>query len=71
MKKCFLFIAMLTLVFVIAGCSGQTASSKDGKVVIRYGLWDKKQVPAIEQIIKKFNETNPNIEVKIELTPYA
>ncbi|MGK4042468.1 sugar ABC transporter substrate-binding protein [Heyndrickxia oleronia] len=70
MKKLFLGLTMFILIFVMAGCSGEKASTKDGKIEIRYGLWDKNQVPAIEEIIKKFNEKNPNIKVKLELTPY-
>lgn len=58
----------------LAGCSNSDTTSgntKDEKVEITYGFWDKKQVPAIEEIIKLFNENNPNIKVKTELTPYG
>jgi multiple sugar transport system substrate-binding protein len=75
MKKRLIMLFMILLgLFVIAGCSdsGTTSgNSKDGKVEITYGFWDKKQVPAVEEIIKRFNEKNPNINVKIELTPYG
>ncbi|PYI57343.1 ABC transporter substrate-binding protein [Paenibacillus flagellatus] len=39
------------------------------QVTLSYALWDKNQVPAMEEIIKKFKEKQPNIDVKIELTP--
>ncbi|MEH6995081.1 sugar ABC transporter substrate-binding protein [Neobacillus drentensis] len=75
MKK---WLIMLLTVFLgllgLAGCSDSDTTSgnaKDGKVEITYGFWDKKQVPAVEEIIKLFNEKNPNINVKIELTPYG
>lgn len=58
----------------LAGCSGSSSTSgnaKDGKVEITYGFWDKKQVPAVEEIVKLFNEKYPNIKVKTELTPYG
>lgn len=58
----------------LAGCSDSDTTSgttKDEKVEITYGFWDKKQVPAVEEIIKLFNEKNPNIKVKTELTPYG
>lgn len=58
----------------LAGCSNSDTASgdvKDGKVEITYGIWDKKQLPAIDEIIKLFNEKYPNIKVKTELTPYG
>lgn len=70
-------ILLLTVMFGLiglAGCSDSDTTSgntKDEKVEITYGFWDKKQVSAIEEIIKLFNEENPNIKVKTELTPYG
>jgi multiple sugar transport system substrate-binding protein len=40
------------------------------KVEIRYGMWDRNQLPATEEIIKNFEAQNPDIDVEIELTPY-
>ncbi|PAE41316.1 ABC transporter substrate-binding protein [Bacillus sp. 7884-1] len=75
MKKWLIMLLTVLLgLLVLAGCSDSdttSGNSKDGKVEITYGFWDKKQVPAIEEIIKLFNEKNPNINVKIELTPYG
>ncbi|MEH7083525.1 sugar ABC transporter substrate-binding protein [Neobacillus drentensis] len=73
MKK---WLIMLLTVVVgllgLAGCSDSTSgNSKDGKVEITYGFWDKKQVPAVEEIVKLFNKKYPNIKVKTELTPYG
>ncbi|MFD2444359.1 ABC transporter substrate-binding protein [Bacillus sp. CGMCC 1.16607] len=74
MKKWFsIFMTSLLVILGLAGCNDSEETSgktKDGKVEISYGLWDKNQVPAIEDIIKLFNEENPDIKVKIELTPY-
>ncbi|MCH6267258.1 ABC transporter substrate-binding protein [Neobacillus citreus] len=70
-------IMLLTVVLGLlglAGCSDSDKASsdaKDGKVEITYGIWDKKQLPAIEDIIKLFNEKYPNIKVKTEITPYG
>ena len=57
MKK---WLIMLLTVFLgvlgLAGCSDSdttSGNSKDGKVEITYGFWDKKQVPAVEEIIKQ------------------
>ncbi|TXK85043.1 sugar ABC transporter substrate-binding protein [Paenibacillus sp. N3.4] len=73
----------LASMMVLAACSNGTNSSSSApgatsastsaaaqKVTISYGIWDKNYQPAVESIIKKFNETHPNIEVKIELTPW-
>ena len=73
MKK---WLIMLLTVVVgllgLAGCSDSTSgNAKDGKVEITYGFWDKKQVPAVEEIVKLFNKKYPNIKVKTELTPYG
>lgn len=40
------------------------------KTQIRYGVWDRNQLPAIEKIVHQFEEKNPDINVEIELTPY-
>ncbi|MCL6573582.1 MAG: sugar ABC transporter substrate-binding protein, partial [Bacillus sp. (in: Bacteria)] len=66
MKKWLILLLTLAVGLLgLAGCSNSDAASsdsKDGKVEITYGFWDKKQIPAIEGIIKLFNEKNPNIK---------
>jgi len=75
MKKWLIMLLTVVLGLLgLAGCSDSDKASgdaKDGKVEITYGFWDKKQVSAIEEIIKLFNEKYPNIKVKTELTPYG
>ncbi|MDD9312528.1 sugar ABC transporter substrate-binding protein [Cytobacillus firmus] len=75
MKKWIIMLLTVVLgVIGLSGCSDNDAASgggKDGKVEITYGFWDKKQVPAIEEIIKLFNEKYPEIQVKTEITPYG
>lgn len=66
-----MFLTVIIGIIVVAGCSKDDAASGDGKVEITYGFWDKNQVSAVEEIIKLFNETYPNIKVKTELTPYG
>lgn len=79
MKKAGL-VMLTAAVFAAAGCSNQSAGgtgeTKQGgtkeaakQATISYALWDRNQVPAMEEIIKKFKEKHPNIDVKIELTP--
>ncbi|WP_223589531.1 ABC transporter substrate-binding protein [Neobacillus bataviensis] len=75
MKKWFIMLLTVILGLLgLAGCSNSNTTSgngKDDKVEITYGFWDKKQVPAVEEIVKLFNEKYPNIKVKTELTPYG
>ena len=73
-KKWFIFF-LSTLLLAIVGCSSSgekvNTSSKDEKIELRYALWDKKQLPAVEKVVQQFNEKHPNIKVKIELTAYG
>ncbi|MFC0417461.1 ABC transporter substrate-binding protein [Cytobacillus solani] len=72
MKKWLMMLVTVMIGFIVlAGCSNDDAASGDGKVEITYGFWDKKQVPAIDEIIKSFNEKYPDIKVKTEITPYG
>ncbi|MDQ6601015.1 ABC transporter substrate-binding protein [Bacillus salipaludis] len=75
MKKWLIMLLTVVLGLLgLAGCSNSDTASgdaKDGKTEITYGIWDKKQLPAVNEIIKLFNEKYPNIKVKTELTPYG
>ncbi|MEY2193525.1 sugar ABC transporter substrate-binding protein [Neobacillus sp. BF23-41] len=74
MKKWLIMLLTVILGLLgLAGCNSDTTSGngKDEKVEITYGFWDKKQVPAVEEIIKLFNEKYPDIKVKSELTAYG
>jgi multiple sugar transport system substrate-binding protein len=48
---------------------GSTALAQE-TVTLSYALWDQAQVPAMEQIIGEFKQAHPNIDVKIQLTPW-
>ena len=70
-------LAPLALVAALAltSCSAPAASEKsvteDSQASISYAIWDENQVPALEANIAAFNEIYPNIEVKIDITPWA
>lgn len=54
-----MLVAIVLGLLGLAGCSSSDKSSgesKDGKVEITYGFWDKKQVPAINEIIKSLTK---------------
>ncbi|GAA3412980.1 extracellular solute-binding protein [Paenibacillus hodogayensis] len=78
MKRKLAGVAIASVV-LLAACSNTNDSGNNSqnaengskkKVAITYGIWDKNYQPAVESVIKKFNETHPNIEVNIELTPW-
>jgi multiple sugar transport system substrate-binding protein len=56
----------------LAACSsgGSSGSSGNGKVTLTYAMWDQASVPAEKKVIAAFEKANPNISVKIELTPW-
>ncbi|HEB0100489.1 TPA: sugar ABC transporter substrate-binding protein [Serratia marcescens] len=41
------------------------------KITLRYAVWDRNQLPAEQEIAKRFEQTNPDIKIEIELTPSA
>ena len=47
-----------------------TSTPAAENVTLTFGLWDANRVDIFNAAIKKFNEINPNINVKIELTPF-
>jgi len=66
-----LLLLILLLTFVLSACGGDASPSASSSqpVTLRYGIWDKNQAPAMQQIITEFKKTHPNIDVKIEVTP--
>lgn len=53
----------------------QQAKSDDGKApaketTITYMIWDKNQEPGMRAIADKFEQLNPGIKVKVEVTPW-
>jgi multiple sugar transport system substrate-binding protein len=65
-----LALTALALTACSGGSGGGAASSESGPVTISYGLWDQNQVPAMQKIADEFHAANPNITVKIQVTPY-
>lgn len=66
-------LGLLSLVLVAAvGCGKKEGgSSKGGKTEISYGLWDKSQAPVFEELAKEFEKDNPDLKIKVEITPWA
>jgi multiple sugar transport system substrate-binding protein len=67
-------IAAIPIAAGIAGCSGTAGPAfvpDGGRVRIGYGMWDADQVPAMQEVIAAFRAEHPDIEVTIQLTPWA
>ena len=62
-----LLAAAASVSLVLAGCSGNAGSDK---VTLSYAIWDAPQKPAMQKIVDEFEKKNPNIQVKIQLTPW-
>ncbi|WP_108249078.1 ABC transporter substrate-binding protein [Planctomonas deserti] len=70
------------LALALSGCSGGSGGAAGGSgeyaapesdlsAKITYGVWDQNQVPAIEENIAAFNEEYPDIDVTVNVTPFA
>ncbi|KFF58574.1 hypothetical protein JF66_17610 [Cryobacterium sp. MLB-32] len=64
-------VAALALTSCSAPASSDEAVTADSQASISYAIWDENQVPALEANIAAFNEIYPNIEVNIDITPWA
>lgn len=54
------------------GCgSGDDAGDSGAKVTLSYAVWDKNQVPVMEELAAAFTKDHPNITVNVQLTPWA
>jgi len=63
-------LSVLCLAAALAGCAPASGGSEGNAVTLTYGIWDKAQQPAMEQIIEEFERENPSIDVRITLTPW-
>jgi multiple sugar transport system substrate-binding protein len=63
--------AVAAAALAVAGLSACSSGSGDGAVTLQYGIWDPVQQPAMQKIVDAFEEKNPNIDVKIQVTPFA
>jgi multiple sugar transport system substrate-binding protein len=63
MKRLLIIVALLA-----AGCGGSSTGARtaDGKVLLRYQLWDTNQKPVYQKCADKFEQANPNIKIQIE-----
>ncbi|MFG1927227.1 ABC transporter substrate-binding protein [Cryptosporangium sp. NPDC048952] len=59
-------------VLAAAACSGDSDTNDDpnAKATISYAVWDKNQVPAMQQLAADFTKAHPNITVNVQLSPW-
>lgn len=69
-KKILIAVSIICVVALTACSSDGDEGSLSDDTTITYAYWDEKQEDIIKGQVKKFNEDYPNIEVKLELTPY-
>jgi multiple sugar transport system substrate-binding protein len=60
------------LVATTAACGKSSGGSNEAnaKVTLSYAVWDKNQVPAMQQLATAFTQSHPNITVNVQLTPW-
>ncbi|QNE17705.1 sugar ABC transporter substrate-binding protein [Kribbella qitaiheensis] len=72
-------VATALAVTALAACGGNSGSGGDAKVPddpaqvkgdLTYAIWDVNQQPAMQQIVKAFNDKYPNVKVSISLAAF-
>jgi multiple sugar transport system substrate-binding protein len=62
-----LLLTLIPLALTVAACGGgDSGRTSDGKVLLRYQLWDTNQKPVYQKCADKFQQRNPDIRVQIE-----
>ncbi len=64
--------AGLAVALALTGCqSGDDGATSDEVAgEITYAIWDVNQKPAMQRIIKEFEQQHPEVSVKLQLTPW-
>lgn len=74
-KSLIVLIATITLIAAIfSGCGGNSNTVKEptsnSPVTLTYGIWDNVQQPVYQKLADEYHKQNPNVTIKIELTPW-
>ena len=65
-KKVIMSSMLALTVCLSTGCSS-TKEDDDGKVSLRYSIWDNSHKEAIETIIEDYEKENPNVDINLEV----
>lgn len=71
MKRSKLVTVWVALAMAFALVFGAVSVNAADPVKISFSLWDEVQRPVFDEIIAKFVEANPDIDVEIQLTPWG
>lgn len=73
MKKriCTMLTLLMTGSMVLNTTFPVHAEKKSDVTKISFALWDEVQKPVFDEIISKFEEENPDIDVELQLTPWS
>ncbi|MET9340768.1 sugar ABC transporter substrate-binding protein [Nonomuraea sp. NPDC003804] len=63
-------VCLTGLAVMTAGCGSSSEPEAAGKATISYAIWDKNDQTSAEKIIAAFQQANPNVTVKLEITPW-
>ena len=73
MKKriCTMLTLLMTGSMILNTTFPVHAEKKSDVTKISFALWDEVQKPVFDEIISKFEEENPDIDVELQLTPWS
>lgn len=67
-------LAVVMTAAVLTGCGGKDkgdeGKTEGGKTKLTLGIWDEKQRPSLEEMIKTYTATHEDVEIEIQATPY-
>src|SRR3954469_8214367 len=68
-SKLMRLVPLVAVAATLASCGG-SGETTGGKVVLKYGLWESRQVPMYQKCADAFQEQNPNIQIQITQTTW-
>lgn len=67
-----LVAALAGLALAATACGGGSGGSGEGgRVELSYALWNQDQAPVMEQLAAQYEQTHPNVDVSIQVTPFT
>ena len=70
-KKGMLTSTLLVALLAITGCSSTDGDKASDKIELRYGIWDKTHMQAIETLIDEYEAENTNVNISVEQVTFA
>lgn len=79
-KKLLTMLLCSIMIFMVAtGCgdkedttaTNETSGVESEQVTLTFGLWNKSQEPVMREIADKYEASNPNVKIDIQLTPWG